>query len=616
MSQTVLIAEDDRALAKLLVRAVEEAGYECKCFADGQAALDEIREGRPDLVLLDILLPRKDGRAVLAEMQASSELSGIPVLVMSGVFRGRATEREFQDAGAEGFLEKPFNTRDLIANVHALIGQPTSEAAAAPAEKVSLADVPAAEVLWGAMREDFTGAVQFQKGKRHKVVLIESGQPRQVRSNAASECLGRRLRRAGRIDDATLQESLRRTKSSSVRQGEVLVELGVITSEEVRAELEAQSEDKLLDLFSWDEGEAWRQPGVQQISYASDLEGWTARLVLLRGALRMDPERVRARLASHAESEVVVDAASLSEAEAGAPGVSEALDAAAGTAVGELLESHACALYGLWLAGAVEIAGAEPGAASAGGGPPQDDMLADLRATRARLEGLTYFELLEVDEQTSKKDVRSAFIKLAKSYHPDRFTGGGEEAGTEASAIFSLMSAAHETLIDTERRRDYMRNLRSGGSERENREELRRIFSAEQKFNEGEALLKQRAYAQALAIFGKTIKLQPDEADFQAHYGWTYYLAKHGETGAAQTARQHLEKAISLAPKSPTGYYFLGQLHKACAQPDLAQRMFAKVLEIRPDHVEASRELRLIQMRKGKGGQSGSGRFGFGRKKK
>ena len=64
-----------------------------------------------------------------------------------------------------------------------------------------------------------------------------------------------------------------------------------------------------------------------------------------------------------------------------------------------------------------------------------------------------------------------------------------------------------------------------------------------------------------------------------------------------------------------TSYYFMGQLHKACDQEQQALKMFRKVLDLQPEHVEAAREVRLIGMRKAKDGKAG-GMFGFGKKRK
>ena len=76
-----------------------------------------------------------------------------------------------------------------------------------------------------------------------------------------------------------------------------------------------------------------------------------------------------------------------------------------------------------------------------------------------------------------------------------------------------------------------------------------------------------------------------------------------------------MQKATALAPNSPSGYYYTGKLYKACEDPDLAEKMFRKVLELRPEHTEANQELRLFQMRRSKGDRGGKSLFGRGTKK-
>src|SRR5262249_1336043 len=148
-------------------------------------------------------------------------------------------------AGAKGFLEKPFASEALVDQISRLIGKPTPPELAAPEDSIDLAQEPAIEVLWSAMRAKLTGAVHFEQGKRKKVVVIENGRPLAVRSNLARESLGRRLLDAGRIDELTYNESVRRSKVSGKRQGELLVQMGAITEAALREVLEEQAGDKL-----------------------------------------------------------------------------------------------------------------------------------------------------------------------------------------------------------------------------------------------------------------------------------------------------------------------------------------------------------------------------------
>ena len=116
--------------------------------------------------------------------------------------------------------------------------------------------------------------------------------------------------------------------------------------------------------------------------------------------------------------------------------------------------------------------------------------------------------------------------------------------------------------------------------------------------------------------FASALELHDEEGEFHAYYGWTYFLAHSGDEGAKAISLEHLERAVQLAPRSVTGYYFLGLQRKACGDADQAERMFRTAVEIQPNHVEAQRELRLAGMRRGKKGQGeGGGFFGLGRKK-
>ncbi len=624
MPQKILIAEDDRAFGSMIQRTIEGAGYECTVASDGVAAMQAVREHNPDLILLDLLLPKQDGRTVLAKLQAKAETADIPVVAMSGVYRGRSTARELQDAGAQGFLEKPFAPNDLVAHLHALIGPPsTTSAEEESRDTVSIQDRSVAEALWESMSGGFSGALQLKSGKLQKVIVLRNGKLVQVRSNAARECLGRRLLRAGRITEQQLQESLRRTQADGARQGEVLVEMGLMTEEDVEHELIAQAEDKLLDPFSWTEGQLWRQPGVKSMSYASDVTTLMPHPALLKGVARMAEKVAIDRLRQIDTAVLTVEDDALADDECALPHVRRALaEIGPGTTVSDLLPPHARALFGLWLVGAVKLAlpdgdpvvaprvfedGACEGEPVTGPG-----QFADLSRLKQKLEGQNHFERLGLEEGVTTKDVRGAYLELAKSCHPDRWSGEPEDVRSEAALVFSLITEAHDTLVDPASHRLYVRNLHAGSLDKD---AVSRIVTAEQKFGEGETCLKQRAYPQALACFKEALDLQPEEADHQAFYGWAYYLVNRGDESAETVAREHIEKAISLSPNSPTAHYLLGQLLKACDQAELAKKMFRQVLELQPGHVEAARELRLIEMRRGKGGSS-AGLFGLGRKRK
>ena len=106
----ILLVEDSRALRLENERALIKTGYEVICAADGEAALELASEQQPDLILLDLLLPKMSGPEVLDYLKSNPKTAQIPVVVLSAMY-GKNREK-LMAAGAEDFLEK--NT--LMAN--------------------------------------------------------------------------------------------------------------------------------------------------------------------------------------------------------------------------------------------------------------------------------------------------------------------------------------------------------------------------------------------------------------------------------------------------------------------------------------------------------------------
>ena len=347
----VLIAEDDRALCRSLGRAIEKLGYSVRAVHDGAAALQAVEEHCPDLVLLDLLLPKVDGLGVVQKLRAVDRTRQIPLIAMSGVYRGKSVARDLENAGVAVFLEKPFSARDLVGHLERILGKPEEETAEVERERSDLSEFPAARVLWPPMRDGKSGVIHFQHGKRHKELLLERGVPRAIRSNLAKETLGRRLLDAGHIDERAYQEAQRRSRASGQPQGALLVKLGAIRQSQLDRALEEQSRDKLLDLLSWVEGEAWFVEGAGGSGRGSKLEGWTPRQVIVQGAGVIHSSLLHRELEPYRGSEVSPDAAALKGEELG--GAAEALLQAVRSErrVSALLRDHASTLYAIWLVG-------------------------------------------------------------------------------------------------------------------------------------------------------------------------------------------------------------------------------------------------------------------------
>ena len=118
----ILIVEDEQLIADLVQRKLQDEGYYAFVARDGEEAVKQIREGRPDLILLDIVLPRLNGFGVLAEIQKDEELKLIPVIIISNSGQPEEIERA-KAAGVRDWLVKTeFDPKEVLEKVRRQIG--------------------------------------------------------------------------------------------------------------------------------------------------------------------------------------------------------------------------------------------------------------------------------------------------------------------------------------------------------------------------------------------------------------------------------------------------------------------------------------------------------------
>jgi DNA-binding response OmpR family regulator len=117
-SKRVLIVEDDPAIADVLTRTLGRF-YEVRVVNDGGRAVESALEHRPDVILLDVSLPNKDGFAIAASMKTSSGLSKIPIIFLTAHDRSLDVVKGIQ-AGAKHYITKPFKLDDVLQKVKKL----------------------------------------------------------------------------------------------------------------------------------------------------------------------------------------------------------------------------------------------------------------------------------------------------------------------------------------------------------------------------------------------------------------------------------------------------------------------------------------------------------------
>jgi diguanylate cyclase (GGDEF)-like protein len=131
VAQRILVVEDDTNLRQVLKLQLEGAGYDVGAVEDGLKALEEVSHNIPDLILLDIMMPKMDGYEVCRRLKANFETSRIPVIMLTA--KSTPIEKvEGFECGANDYVTKPYVTKELLARVKAVLQWSRTQRAASP----------------------------------------------------------------------------------------------------------------------------------------------------------------------------------------------------------------------------------------------------------------------------------------------------------------------------------------------------------------------------------------------------------------------------------------------------------------------------------------------------
>lgn len=120
MSRSVLVVDDEPNIVLSIKFLMKQQGYEVRTASNGEEALQALNEKVPDLILLDVMMPKPDGYEVCQRIRATAKWKAIPVIMLTA--KGREVEREKGFAmGADDYITKPFATQELVAKVQAIL---------------------------------------------------------------------------------------------------------------------------------------------------------------------------------------------------------------------------------------------------------------------------------------------------------------------------------------------------------------------------------------------------------------------------------------------------------------------------------------------------------------
>lgn len=122
MAKKILIADDEQNIVISLEFLMKREGYEVLIANDGEEAVQRIRAEVPDLVLLDVMMPKKSGFEVCQEVKSNPDLQSVRILMLTA--KGRDTEAAKGLAlGADAYMTKPFSTKELVERVRSMLAE-------------------------------------------------------------------------------------------------------------------------------------------------------------------------------------------------------------------------------------------------------------------------------------------------------------------------------------------------------------------------------------------------------------------------------------------------------------------------------------------------------------
>jgi tetratricopeptide (TPR) repeat protein len=528
--------------------------------------------------------------------------------------------------GAFGIESAPVEADRLVARVTEQIGFPEEKPAPARRQlsEGSLNEISIPELLRGLQLDALDGVLLLDHGRKKKAIEMRGGWPVSVKSNLVSECLGSYLVKHGRCTKSQLDESIKRMKSGEGLQGEILVAMDVLAEDAVVEVLKAHAHEKFFEIFSWRTGRFKFRSGAHvQRGSSFGIEGHPTKLIV-EGIRRHYPlKQIDRYFAVYQDAFLVplegqqeqLALVELAEEEANwLRGLDGSMSLGALLEAPESIRRIVFGLISIELLGVESCTGENPTAellledvaCSVDAERTSSDSKGDkeLRVELAELanamQNKDHYGVLGVSSTADDDEIRVAYEALAKRAHPDRFHSASSSVRQLATQVFDRIAQAHSAIGTSADRKSYAEELSRGRKVAAVENEGRRALQAETEYQSGEKLVVKRDYEGALLCFGRAMENFPSEGEYRSHYGWCLYLCHPDNEVMLAEALEHCRMGVKLAKDREKPYLFLGRLYKATGRPVAARKMFTRAVEIRPQCVEAMRELRIMNMRREK----------------
>jgi len=276
----ILVVEDNRDVSEIVSEFLTAYGFRVKTALDGQLGLDLFRSEKPDLVLADVLLPKRNGFQICETIKNSD--NPVPVILMSALYKTYNLQQQAKSKyGADEYMLKPLDLMDLARRICRLldierpskepdqadfssktdevaIETPAEETPAAPCEQMpdsgDLAYLPIEMIIGSIVRSGRTGRMIITNDDIVRTVYHKDGVPIYVQSTAADETFVQLLIADEKITTAQLAEAESAAKENKSTVGKILIEQKAITSADLAAYLIKEVNHRMMVVLQLGEG--------------------------------------------------------------------------------------------------------------------------------------------------------------------------------------------------------------------------------------------------------------------------------------------------------------------------------------------------------------------------
>lgn len=629
----ILLGEDNLSLAEALVTLLGNKGLQVNHARDGVETLSRVIADSPDLLILDLRLPRLHGVELLKKLRQSPRTRDLPVIIISGAYLGDRYVESARRLGVRHYLAKPFKPGQLLAAIQDELQW-----------RVDFENSLFVRTLCQLFRQRFSGQLNVSQANRSWVIDVINGLPVFLRPGFMADSLGHYLRDRGELTP----DEFAYYQQPSGAGHHALVQMGCLDYPGLQQARLAYLTSELIHAGSLSglriEQQPFRLPddlGVVSVNLPHVIHQifrQTATSINQRALARIRPgylapgenyyhlinflqldqaERELLRqltgsrpladlLADHTSglalvrSLLALDMLQISDvplppaAPVGFPlrVLFNAPDLQEPATVPEYLESFADVLPPPDEAGSkpfLNLHSTDAMHASA------SDLEHQVRTLHAALQGKNFYQIFALQPGAFSFDrLKQSYFDITRKFGPETLMQLGGETAEQAQEILSTVSTAYNTLSDVVKKERYDELLNSDkvGLGQQGDEH----FQAQVQYQSAQVFLGMEEWDNAERALQDACNIEPDNGRYLADLAWAIYRNPKNAASQAmlEKARQLLGRALQLE-KTASGFAYKGWMHFAAGQDTLAEAEFNKALRISSRQSLARQGLRELQ---------------------